>query len=61
MMQSVLCHRALIFYITRVAGPEERLILSIESSIVALVIPCFLVFETEGAFVLTSICPGFIS
>ncbi|KAF8738501.1 hypothetical protein HU200_013116 [Digitaria exilis] len=38
MMQSALCHPALIFYITRLAGPEERLSPSVESSVVGLVI-----------------------
>ena len=36
--QSALCHPALIFYITRLAGPEERLSPSVESSVVGLVI-----------------------
>ncbi|KXG32588.1 hypothetical protein SORBI_3003G172000 [Sorghum bicolor] len=38
MTQSALCHPALIFYITRLAGPEERLSPSVESSVVGLVI-----------------------
>ena len=36
--ESALCHPALIFYITRLAGPEERLSPSVESSVVGLVI-----------------------
>jgi hypothetical protein len=36
--QSALCHPALIFYITRLAGPKERLSPSVKSSVVGLVI-----------------------